>query len=126
MVLNEQYLYRFYNFDFLLNTNSYFAPRNDAIGYAYNYFSNSDFRDKFQSSDYNLYYFKLYDKEIQHKDFFKYTEYKPLYQYTNMSYIKKDGKTFLRDISGNGNHLRLINSEECNTGFEYNDLNFKE
>ena len=43
-----------------------------------------------------------------------------------MSYIKKDGKTFLRDMSGNGNHLRLINSEECNTGFEYNDLNFKE
>jgi len=106
LIINDKIFEKFYNNVILFGSTWWCSQWGD-------YKSNINF---------NLLYFKLYDKAIDKKDFFNIIEYKPIYFYPGFHiFTKNNSKTYLKDYYSNID-LRLIDPVDCKSDMIFSNI----
>lgn len=112
LIINDKIFEKFYNNEILFGSTWYYSNWNNNI-------DNSSFKP---NTNFNLLYFKLYDKAIDKKDFFNIIEYKPIYFYPGFHiFTKNNSKTYLKDYYSNID-LRLIDPVDCKSDMIFSNI----
>ena len=108
--------------DFVLGTFPFYNLRSDFPIY----FGANQLMDSNTFLDYDLLFFRLTDRLLNESEYFAnniscITEYS-----INLFYKDKDSNLYLKDQSGNNDHMRLINFKNLKDYIKYINLNLKE